>query len=86
MNRGTEARTNLFLDFKNPRYKFRILNLILSVEFVEFVKNVRWPEMSMRERLAFRFWQFVNFTRKIPPAGYSPQANKKINGKYKNNN
>ena len=85
-NRGTEARTILFLDFKNPRYKFRILNPILSIEFVEFVKTVRWPEMSLRERLAFRFWQLVNLTRKIPPAGDSPQANKKINGKYKNNN
>ena len=85
-NQGADNRTVLLLDFKNPRYKFRILNPILSVEFVEFIKNVRWPEMTMLERLGFRFWQLVNCTRKIPPAGYSPQANKKVNGKNKNHN
>ncbi|NBY21416.1 MAG: aspartyl/asparaginyl beta-hydroxylase domain-containing protein [Gammaproteobacteria bacterium] len=75
-NQGSRNRTVLLLDFKNPRYKFRILNPILSVEFVEFIKKIRWPEMSMRERFAFRLWQLVNITRKIPPAGYSTKANK----------
>lgn len=78
LNQDADNRTVLILDFKNRRYKSRILNSILSVEFVEFIKKVRWPEMIMRERLVFRFWQLVNCTRKIAPAGYSPQANKKL--------
>ena len=50
-NRGTITRAVLLLDFKNPRYRFRILNPSFSVEFVEFVEKVRWPEMGLRERL-----------------------------------
>ena len=31
---------------KTLSYRFRILNPALSVEFVEFVEKVRWPEMN----------------------------------------
>ena len=70
-NRGTTTRTVLLLDFKNPRHRFRILNPGLSVEFVDFVEKVRWPEMSFRERLKWRLWKLINRGRVIPPAGQS---------------
>jgi aspartyl/asparaginyl beta-hydroxylase (cupin superfamily) len=70
-NRGTTTRTVLLLDFKNPRYRFRILNPGLSVEFAEFVEKVRWPEMSFRERMRWRFWKLSHLGRKPPPAGQS---------------
>jgi aspartyl/asparaginyl beta-hydroxylase (cupin superfamily) len=70
-NRGTTTRTVLLLDFKNPRYRFRILNPALSVEFVDFVQNVRWPEMNWRERMKWRLWKLSHLGRKPPPAGQS---------------
>ena len=70
-NRGTSTRTILLLDFKNPRYRFRVLNPGLSVEFVDFVEKVRWPEMSFRERLRWRLWKLAHLGRKPPPAGQS---------------
>jgi aspartyl/asparaginyl beta-hydroxylase (cupin superfamily) len=70
-NRGNTTRTVLLLDFKNPRYRFRILNPGFSVEFVEFVEKVRWPEMGFRERLSWRLWKLTHRGRTLPPAGRS---------------
>jgi aspartyl/asparaginyl beta-hydroxylase (cupin superfamily) len=70
-NRGTTVRTVLLLDFKNPRYRFRILNPGLSVEFAEFVEKVRWPEMNCRERMYWRLWKLTHLGRKRPAAGQS---------------
>jgi beta-hydroxylase len=70
-NRGQTTRTVLLLDFKNPRYRFRILNPSLSVEFAEFVEKVRWPEMSFRERVHWRLWKLIHLGGKPPPAGES---------------
>lgn len=70
-NRGATTRTVLLLDFKNPRYRFRILNPGLSVEFVDFVEQVRWPEMNWRERMKWRLWKLARFGRTPPPAGQS---------------
>ena len=73
-NRGTTTRTVLLLDFKNPRYRSRILNPGLSVEFVEFIERVRWPEMSFRERMFWRLWKLTHLGRQPPPAGQSAVA------------
>jgi ornithine lipid ester-linked acyl 2-hydroxylase len=72
-NRGTTTRTVLLLDFKNPRYRFRILNPSLSLEFVDFIENVRWPQMRMREKLAWKLWKLTH-RRPPPPAGQSAAA------------
>jgi len=73
-NRGTTTRTVLLLDFKNPRYRFRVLNPGLSTEFVDFVEKVRWPEMNFRERMRWRLWKLTHLGRKPPPAGQSAKA------------
>ena len=70
-NRGTTTRTILLLDFKNPQYRFRVLNPALSVEFVDFIENVRWPIMNWRERMKWRFWKLSHLGRRPPPAGQS---------------
>ena len=73
-NRGTTTRTVLLLDFKNPRYRFRVLNPGLSAEFVDFVEKVRWPEMNFRERMRWRLWKLTHLGRKPPPAGQSAKV------------
>jgi len=73
-NRGTTTRTIMLLDFKNPQYRFRILNPSFSAEFVDFVDTVRWPEMTLRERWAWRLWKFIHRGRTPPPAGQSAAA------------
>ena len=73
-NRGTTTRTVLLLDFKNPKYRFRILNPSLSAEFAEFVEKVRWPEMNFSERMHWRLWKLAHLGRKPPPAGHSAHA------------
>jgi len=70
-NRGTTTRTVLLLDFKNPRYRVRMLNPRFSIEFVEFVEKVRWPEMGFRERLMWRLWKLAHRGQTPPPAGQS---------------
>lgn len=75
-NRGSTTRTVLLLDFKNPRYRFSILNPGLSLEFADFVEKVRWPEMNFRERMRWRFWKFTRFGRKPPPAGQSARTSR----------
>src|SRR5207248_2938339 len=70
-NRGTTTRTVLLLDFKNPRYRFRPLNPSLSVELVDYVEKVRWPDMRFRERLRWRLWKLAQWGRTPPPAGRS---------------
>ena len=70
-NRGTTTRTILLLDFKNPRYRFRILNPGFSPEFVEFVEKVQWPEMRLGEKLMWMLWKLTHLGRKPPPAGQS---------------
>ena len=52
-------------------YRFRVLNPALSVEFVDFIENVRWPVMNWRERMKWRFWKLSHLGRKPPPAGQS---------------
>jgi aspartyl/asparaginyl beta-hydroxylase (cupin superfamily) len=69
--RGSTTRTILLLDFKNPRYRLRILNPGFSREFVEFVEKVRWPEMGWREKFAWRLWKLAHCGRSPPPAGES---------------
>lgn len=73
-NRGSTTRTVLLLDFKNPRYRFRILNPGLSAEFVDFVEKVRWPEFSFREKLTWWLWKLTHLGRKPPPAGQSART------------
>ncbi len=73
-NRGTTARTILLLDFKNPRYRFRILNPSFSPEFVEFVQKVQWPQMGWKEKLMWRLWQLTHLGGNPPPAGQSSKA------------
>ena len=70
-NRGTTTRTVLLLDFKNPRYKVRVLNPALSAEFVEFIEKVHWAEMGWRERMKWRLWKLTHLGRKPPTAGIS---------------
>jgi hypothetical protein len=62
------------LDFKNPRYRHKILNPSFSAEFIDFIEKVRWPEMGFRERWAWRLWKFTHLGRKPPPAGQSSLA------------
>jgi len=73
-NRGRTTRTVLLVDFKNPRYRFRMLNPGLSLEFVAFVEQVRWPEMNFSERMRWRLWKLTHLGRKPPPAGQSAKA------------
>jgi len=75
-NRGATTRTVLLLDFKNPRYRFRVLNPWLSLEFVDFVEKVRWPQMNFRERMRWRLWRLTHFGRKPPPAGQSAKVSR----------
>ena len=83
-NRGGTVRTLLLLDFKNPRYRFRVLNPSFSAEFVDFVENVRWPEMNFREKCAWRLWKLAHAGRTPSPAagpnGMTPVTKPSIPG------
>jgi Aspartyl/Asparaginyl beta-hydroxylase len=76
-NRGTTTRTILLLDFKNPNYRVGLLNPNFSAEFVDFVDNVRWPQMNWRERWSWRFWKLTHFGRK-PTNRCAPQRDRRV--------
>jgi len=70
-NRGDQERVVLLIDFRNPEFRWRMLNPDLTPEIRQFIEQ-QWSELSFYERLRFYFWRGMNlFPRraKSEPAG-----------------
>jgi len=70
-NRGTGERVVLLLDFRNPDFKWRLLNPEISPEMRDFISQ-RWKQLTWKEKLGFAAWRASNFWRK--PRRYVDEA------------
>jgi aspartyl/asparaginyl beta-hydroxylase (cupin superfamily) len=70
-NRGTTERVVLLLDFRNPDFRWRLLNPELTPEMSEFIRG-RWPELTLGEKFSYVCWRALNFWRK--PRRYADEA------------
>ncbi len=59
-NRGDEERVVLLLDFRNPKFGWRLLNPILTPELLAFIKET-WNDLSWNEKLSYYVWRVLNF-------------------------
>ena len=61
-NRGHQQRVVLLLDFRNPKFHWRLLNPILTPELNSFIKQT-WKELCWREKIGYYAWRVINFWR-----------------------
>ena len=62
-NRGDTERVVLLLDFRNPDFRWRLLNPEITPDMQTFIKQ-RWDELTIGEKIGFVAWRAVNFWKK----------------------
>lgn len=62
-NRGSTERVVLLLDFRNPQFKWRLLNPEITPDMADFIRN-RWPHLSFKEKAGYLLWRLTNFWKK----------------------
>lgn len=62
-NRGTTERVVLLLDFRNPEFRWRLLNPEITPDMRKFICD-QWPELSFGEKFGYYLWRMVNFWKK----------------------
>jgi aspartyl/asparaginyl beta-hydroxylase (cupin superfamily) len=62
-NRGDKERVVLLFDFRNPEFRWRLLNPQITPDMQNFIQQ-RWPQLSMGEKFGFVCWRLANFWRK----------------------
>ncbi|HWY85237.1 MAG TPA: aspartyl/asparaginyl beta-hydroxylase domain-containing protein [Gemmataceae bacterium] len=62
-NRGTTERVVLLLDFRNPAFRWRLLNPELTPDMQSFI-SAQWHELSVGDKLGYIGWRLLNYWRK----------------------
>lgn len=62
-NRGDTERVVLLLDFRNPQFRWRLLNPEITPDMQAFIRQ-RWPDLTVGEKIGFLAWRAVNFGKK----------------------
>ena len=62
-NRGTTERVVLLFDFRNPSYRWRLLNPEITPDMQDFIRS-QWKELSFADKFGFTMWRMLNFWRK----------------------
>jgi len=62
-NRGEHERVVLLLDFRNPEFRWKLLNPQMTPDMQDFIKQ-QWPDLSINEKISYGFWRLANFWRK----------------------
>jgi beta-hydroxylase len=62
-NFGDQERVVLLIDFRNPQFRWRLLNPDLTPEIQDFIKQT-WSELSLREKVGFYLWRTINIRRR----------------------
>lgn len=64
-NRGDHERVVLLIDFRNPEFRWRLLNPDFTPELREFITQT-WKELTLKEKLLYYVWRAVNLGRRKP--------------------
>src|SRR4051812_13003882 len=62
-NRGTTQRVVLLLDFRNPEFRWRLLNPEITPDMADFIRQ-RWKQLTLKEKAGFVAWRALNFWKK----------------------
>ncbi len=62
-NRSETERVVLLLDFRNPEYRWRLLNPEITPDMQDFIRS-QWKELSFSDKFGFTMWRMLNFWRK----------------------
>jgi aspartyl/asparaginyl beta-hydroxylase (cupin superfamily) len=62
-NRAATERVVLLLDFRNPEFRWKVLNPEITPEMQEFIRD-RWAKLTVKEKLGFVAWRAMNFWKK----------------------
>jgi beta-hydroxylase len=62
-NRGQEERVVLLIDFRNPQFRWRLLNPDLTSEIEAYIRD-QWHDLSLQEKAHFCGWRLLNFWRR----------------------
>jgi beta-hydroxylase len=62
-NRAATERVVLLLDFRNPEFRWRLLNPEITPEMQEFIRQ-RWDKLTLWEKAGYYVWRVANFWRK----------------------
>jgi beta-hydroxylase len=62
-NRGTTERVVLLFDFRNPAFRWRLLNPEITPEMADFIRQ-QWPELTWNEKFGYVCWRLANCWRK----------------------
>jgi ornithine lipid ester-linked acyl 2-hydroxylase len=62
-NRGTTERVVLLLDFRNPDFRWRLLNPEITPDMQKFIRE-RWKKLTLKEKAGFVLWRLANYWRK----------------------
>jgi beta-hydroxylase len=62
-NRGETERVVLLLDFRNPAYRWRLLNPEITPDMQKFIRD-QWHELSFADKFGFTMWRILNFWRR----------------------
>lgn len=62
-NRGETERVVLLLDFRNPDFRWRLLNPEITPDMQVFIKQ-RWNDLTLAEKAGFMTWRVMNFGKK----------------------
>jgi beta-hydroxylase len=61
-NRGEKERVVLLIDFRNPEFRWRLLNPDLTPELSDFITQT-WKELTFKEKLLYYGWRMFKFGR-----------------------
>jgi beta-hydroxylase len=62
-NRGDTERVVLLMDFRNPEFRWRLLNPELTPDMQTFIRQ-RWHQLTLKEKAGYVAWRALNFWRK----------------------
>jgi aspartyl/asparaginyl beta-hydroxylase (cupin superfamily) len=62
-NRGDTERVVLLLDYRNPAFRWRLLNPQITPDMQDFIRQ-RWKDLTLGEKFGFFCWRAANFWRK----------------------
>jgi hypothetical protein len=52
----------LLLDFRNPAFRWKLLNPDLTPEIEQYIKS-QWDDLSAKEKLHYWLWRATNVRR-----------------------
>ncbi|HEX9278529.1 MAG TPA: aspartyl/asparaginyl beta-hydroxylase domain-containing protein [Casimicrobiaceae bacterium] len=67
-NFGDEERVVLLVDFRNPAFRWKLLDPDLTVDIEAFIRD-QWSDLGMKEKAHYWAWRAMNWRRRQKRSG-----------------